>query len=222
MTFCPEAVIFDMDGLLVDSEPVWMIADRELLTARGLHVDETIHHSLTGLRMNDFWTHAAERYGIQEEPAVLIDEVVSRMHELIPIHVTPRPGAPELLAFLRERGVPCAVASSSPNAIINDVLASQRWDDYFSIRCSGDEVETGKPAPDIYLEAARRLGVNPTRCLALEDSPNGARAAVAAGMICYAVPDLSHTTHAAFRGITPHVYEDLHLIRAGLEQCCFG
>ena len=94
--------------------------------------------------------------------------------------------------------------------IIDATVAAQNWDRYFQTHVCGEDVPAGKPAPDIYLEAARRLGVEPAHCLTLEDSPNGARAAVAAGMICYAIPDPSHSTGATFADITPYVYASLH------------
>ena len=141
------------------------------------------------------------------------------MTALIPEKVMPRPGARELLDYLHARGIPCAIASSSPMAIIDATVAAQGWDHYFQTHVCGDDVVDGKPAPDIYLEAARRLNVDPAACLTLEDSPNGARAAVAAGMICYAIPDPSHTTDDAFAAITPYVYASLHDVVDLLDEC---
>ncbi|MBZ0287226.1 MAG: HAD-IA family hydrolase, partial [Anaerolineae bacterium] len=109
-----------------------------------------------------------------------------------------------------EQAIPTAIASSSPKAIIDAILKAQGWDTLFSVRCSAEDEARGKPAPDVYLRAAERLGINPGDCLALEDSPNGARAAVAAGMTCYAVPDTKHISSHAFDGITPHVFRSLH------------
>ena len=125
----------------------------------------------------------------------------------------------ELLEYLLARGIPCAIASSSPMPIIDAVVTSQGWDRFFQTHVCGDDVTHGKPAPDIYLEAARRIGIAPEACLALEDSPNGSRAAVAAGMVTIAVPDLSHTSHAAFEAITPYVFDSLHEVQAALELC---
>jgi beta-phosphoglucomutase-like phosphatase (HAD superfamily) len=107
-------------------------------------------------------------------------------------------------------------------AIIDATVNAQGWNRYFHTHVCGDDVAEGKPAPDIYLEAACRLGFDPAVCLALEDSPTGARAAVAAGLTCYAVPDPSHTTPAAFAKVTPHVYHSLHQVLNSLEQCPFG
>jgi HAD superfamily hydrolase (TIGR01509 family) len=220
--FCPQAVIFDMDGLLVDSEPVWSIAEGAMLTVRGKQPDFEIHKTLIGTRMREFWQGMSRAYGLTESVDDLCVEVIERMSALIPEHVMPRPGARELLDYLYARGIPCAIASSSPMPIIDGIVAAQGWNSYFQTHVSGNDVPHGKPAPDIYLEAARRLSVDPANCLALEDSPTGARAAVAAGMTTYAIPDPSHTTVAAFEKVTPHVYDSLHNVLDLLELCTIG
>ena len=222
-TFCPKAVIFDMDGLLVDSEPVWQEVEDGLLTRRGLVLDPSIRQRLIGMRMADFWGAMVLEYGLDEAPEQLIAEVTANMVATIPGHVDQRPGAQDLLDFLKARGVPCAIASSSPMAIIQAVVESEGWHGYFDTFVSGDEVPNGKPAPDIYLEAARQLGTAPADCLSLEDSRNGARAAAAAGTVCYAVPDLSHGHPDQFAEITPFVFASLHDVRDILSAAhCFG
>lgn len=221
-TFCPKAVIFDMDGLLVDSEPVWQQVEDGLLSRRGYDLDPEIRSGLIGMRMADFWGAMVREYQIPEAPDALIHEVTVSMVAAIPGHVDQRPGAQELLDFLHAHGVPCAIASSSPMAIIQAVVDSEGWHDYFEAFVSGDQVANGKPAPDIYLEAARLLGVEAAACMSLEDSRNGARAAVAAGTICYAVPDLSHGHPDQFAEITPHVYPSLFEVLAELARAhCF-
>ncbi len=220
--FCPQALIFDMDGLLVDSEPVWGIAEDAMLAARGKQPDLQVRNTLVGLRMRDFWEGMIRAYRLTDNIDDLCDEIIARMTAMIPDDVVPRPGASELLDYLYARRVPCAIASSSPMAIIDATVAAQGWGCYFQVHVSGDDVTHGKPAPDIYLEAARRLGSAPAVCLALEDSPNGARAAVAAGMICYAIPDPSHSNPATFARVTPYVYDSLHDVIDTLEQCAFG
>ena len=221
-TFCPQAVIFDMDGLLVDSEPVWQEVEDGLLTRRGYQLDPEVRSGLIGMRMADFWGEMVREYQIPEAPETLIREVTDNMVAAIPGHVDQRPGAQELLDFLHARGVPCAIASSSPMAIIQAVVESEGWHGYFKAFVSGDQVPNGKPAPDIYLEAARQLNTPAAACLSLEDSRNGARAAAAAGTVCYAVPDLSHGHPDQFTEITPHVFASLHEVRAALAQSdCF-
>ncbi len=217
--FCPQAVIFDMDGLLVDSEPVWAVAETAMMAHRGKQSDPDIQRGLVGLRMRDFLAGMCTAYDLAETVADLSVDITARMIELIPQEVIARPGAPELLEYLYQHSVPCAIASSSPMAIIDATVNAQGWNRYFQTHVCGDDVAEGKPAPDIYLEAARRIGFDPALCLALEDSPTGARAAVAAGLTCYAVPDPSHTTPAAFAEVTPHVYASLHDVLVTLEGC---
>ncbi|MBI1256355.1 MAG: HAD-IA family hydrolase [Chloroflexi bacterium] len=217
--FCPQAVIFDMDGLLVDSEPVWAVAENAMMMARGKQSDPDIQRTLVGLRMRDFLIGMSRAYSLTDTVDVLSADITARMIALIPDQVDARPGAPELLEYLYQRAIPCAIASSSPMAIIDATVKAQGWDRYFRTHVCGDDVDHGKPAPDIYLEAARRLGFEPAACLALEDSPTGAKAAVAAGIVCYAVPDLSHTTSAAFASVTPDVFESLHAVQVLLEEC---
>jgi HAD superfamily hydrolase (TIGR01509 family) len=219
MTFCPQAVIFDMDGLLVDSEPVWATAERAMLEARGKTWTAKIQNRLIGMRMADSVLGMIRAYSLPDPVKVIRDEIITSMVALVPENAPPRPGAAELLALLQAEGIPCAIASGSPMEIIEAVVTSRGWEGYFVHRCSGDEVPNGKPEPDIYLETARRMGADPAHILTLEDSVNGARAAVAAGMICYAVPDLSHTTHAAFESITPYVFDSLHEVVATLQGC---
>jgi len=219
LNFCPQAIIFDMDGLLVDSEPVWAMAEGALLNERGKQWDIEIQRPLIGMRMRDFLVDIRSGYGLSDTVDELVAELIGRMTKLVPTQVVPRPGAPELLEYLLARGIPCAIASSSPMPIIDAVVTSQGWDRFFQTHVCGDDVTHGKPAPDIYLEAARRIGIAPEACLALEDSPNGSRAAVAAGMVTIAVPDLSHTSHAAFEAITPYVFDSLHEVQAALELC---
>lgn len=101
-------------------------------------------------------------------------------------------------------------------AIIKAVVKSQGWEDKIRHLYTANDVARGKPAPDVYLYAAQQLGVDAGDCIALEDSPNGARSAVSAGMTCYAIPD-THSTAAAFADITPHVFDDLHQVLARLK-----
>ena len=206
-------------GCWSNSEPVWAIAEGSLIAERGKQTDRVRERDLIGLRQREFWEGMCRIYGLGDTVDDLCAEVTQRMVALIPEQVVPRPGASELLAFLHARGIPCAIASSSPMAIIDATVDAQQWGSYFQTHVSGDDVPNGKPAPDIYLEAAKRLGVDPANCLTLEDSPNGARAAIAAGMICYAIPDPSHSTTATFARITPHVYASLLDVIDLLEEC---
>lgn len=213
-----QAVIFDMDGLLVDSETVWHIAETELIESRGHRYTPDVRAQIVGMRMDQFLIRLHEVYNFQDNIDVLYQELTERMLTLIPQRVKPQPGAQALVEYVAERRMTVAIASSSPMSIIDAVLESCGWQDVFAVRCSADDDEHGKPAPDVYLRTARVLGVRPSGCLALEDSPNGARAATAAGMTCYAVPDLSHTKVSAFDGITPYIFDSLHTVLMHLKD----
>jgi HAD superfamily hydrolase (TIGR01509 family) len=207
-----DAIIFDMDGLLVDSERVWHMAEDAFIQSYGHIYTEEARNAIVGLRLDEFIAKLKAIYSLEPTVSELGAQLQKMVLELIPVEVKPQPGASELVAYVEAQDIPHAIASSSSMNVINATLASQDWDDLFKIRCTADDDPNGKPAPDVYLRAAKTLGVDPTRCLALEDSPNGARAAVAAGMTCYAVPDLSHTQPEAFAEITPHVFTNLHEI----------
>ena len=207
-----EAIIFDMDGLLVDSEVVWQIAETDLIAARGHVYTEEVREKIIGMRLDEFLVILRDEYQISDTVEELCEELTQRMVELIPKKVKAKPGANEIIQYAAENNIPRAIASSSPMAIIEAIVQSQGWGDLIPQRYTADDVAAGKPAPDVYLYATKNLGVEPTKCLALEDSPNGTRAAVAAGMTCYAVPDLSHSKVEAFNSITPHIFPDLHQV----------
>lgn len=213
-----QAIIFDMDGLLVDSETVWHIAESELIESRGHRYTAEAREQIVGMRMDEFLVKLDEIYGFGEKISDLYTELTSRMLTLIPDKVKPQPGAQALVEYVAANKIPCAIASSSPMSIIDGVIKTCGWGDIFTVKCSADDDAQGKPAPDVYLRTAHVLKADPARCLALEDSPNGARAAVAASMTCYAVPDLSHTKVSAFDGITPYIYDSLHTVLTTLQH----
>ncbi|MBZ0291745.1 MAG: HAD family phosphatase [Anaerolineae bacterium] len=217
-----KAVIFDMDGLLVDSETVWAQVETEMIEERGHRYTAAEREQLVGLRLDEFSEKVLALYPFEETPTEFRVELTERMLQRIPLVVKDHPGAAELIAYIAEQGIPTAIASSSPISIIDTTVESQGWGEVFKLRVSADTVGRGKPAPDVYLKTADLMGIDPADCLALEDSPNGARAAVAAGMTCFAIPDRSHSDHHAFDGITPHVlnslYDVLECLREGVEN----
>lgn len=208
----PKAIIFDMDGLLVDSEPVWWEAENAVFAEYGITVEAEVRSRMVGLRNDEFIALLRETYKVPASHDTLANDVLGRLLELIPAKVKPTRGAKEILAWTHEHHMPIAIASSSPQMIIEAIVRSQGWQDLIPIRCSAEGLPKGKPAPDVYLKAAEMLGIAPQDCLALEDSPNGARAAVAAGMMCYAIPDLAHTRWQAFEGITEYAFDDLRTV----------
>ena len=203
-----KAIIFDMDGTLVDSEVVWDIAEREMFADMGLVYNAEVREQVIGLRLDEFFEKLISIYELDNSVEELESELIKRMLLKIPEMVEPKSGAQAIIEWASHQGIPYCIASSSPMTIIEASVNAQGWTDLIPHLYTADAVPKGKPAPDVYLHAAEQLGVNPEECLALEDSPNGARSAVAAGMTCYVVPD-SHSTPEKFADITPHVFNSL-------------
>jgi HAD superfamily hydrolase (TIGR01509 family) len=179
------AVVFDLDGVLIDSEPVWRRVIDAHLARHGRGYDEAVAARHFGLRLRDVVAVLLDGHGIDADPAAFGDALIDDLLAEFDRGLAPMPGAPEALALAARHG-PVGLASSSPRRVIDFAVARFDWE--FAAVCSGDDVAHGKPAPDIYLLAARRLGVDPSSCVAIEDSPHGVAAARAAGMACVAVP----------------------------------
>lgn len=212
-----KAIIFDLDGTLVDSEVVWEEAETEMFEERGLEFGADIREQIVGLRMDEFMARVIDEYDLQENPEKLSEELINRMLAKIPSQVEAKAGADELVRWVAQQDIPYCIASSSPQSIIEASVHSQNWQDIITLRYSANIVPNGKPAPDIYQYAAEQLGVASSDCLAIEDSLNGAKAAVAAGMICYAVPETAHSRNA-LEQITPHIFQNLHEILKSLQN----
>ena len=182
------AVVLDMDGLLIDTEPVWRIVGGDVFAALGVQVSQAELLDTTGIRIDEM---VRALLPPANGPAPHPAEVADRITDLVVDHVrrqgVPMPGVPEAIALFRRSGFRLAIASSSPARLIDAVCARLGLD--IEVRCSALDEPRGKPAPDVYLAAARRLGLSPARCLAVEDSPAGVAAAKEAGMSCLAVPD---------------------------------
>ncbi|HET9497192.1 MAG TPA: HAD family phosphatase [Candidatus Limnocylindria bacterium] len=191
------AVIFDMDGLLLDTEVVWQEAEERLFAAHGEVFTREDKLAVIG---TDFaWTarYFAERLGKPPDAGpALVEEMVMSMYGLLQQEVAGRPGARELVARLRGR-VPLALASNSPRKLVDAALESARLTEAFDVIVTSDDVARSKPAPDLYLLACERLGVAPADVLALEDSSAGVASAKAAGLTCIAVPQFAETDVAA-------------------------
>lgn len=192
------AVVFDMDGLLLDTEELWLDAERELFGRHGVEFTLADKLAVMGTSADTTARHFATRLGWpMERRFELTDESIGLMHDLVRRQVGARPGAIELVEGLRGMAVPIGLASNSPRFLLDDALATAGLTDAFDTTVSADDVANPKPAPDIYLEACRRLGVAPADALALEDSLPGITAAKAAGLTCYAVPQLAETDVSA-------------------------
>jgi HAD superfamily hydrolase (TIGR01509 family) len=183
-----EAVVFDLDGVLVDSEHVWDAARRELAAERGLPWPEPATRDMMGMSSVEWSRYMHDRVGLPEPPEEISAEVVRRLEEIYRRELPLIDGAAEAVERLAERW-PLGLASSSNRELIDLVLELSGLTRLFQVTVSSEEVPRGKPAPDVYLEAARRLGVAPARCAAVEDSENGIRSAKAAGMYVLAIPN---------------------------------
>lgn len=213
LPYLPDAVIFDMDGLMIDSERVsigcWSQAALELQVT----LPEGFFLHMVGLGERDCQLLLQRHV----DGAERIDALFARCHQLyeertqagLPL----RPGIIELLDLLQAHGVPRAVATSTRQPRANRKLAASGLLSYFDAVVTSSDVQHPKPAPDIYLLAAQRLGQDPARCLALEDSPAGTRAALAAGMTVIQVPDLVHPDPAQ-RALGHRIVDSLHDARA--------
>ncbi len=206
-----KAIIFDMDGLLVDSEPVWHEVEVELIESLGYEYSQELRDSGIGMRVDEFAAILQQHYPrLGETPAAIEAAITGRMMSLPAGRIQARPGADELLKYIAELDIPRAIASSSSQRIIEHFVQLMDWDALIPRRYSAEFVARGKPAPDIYLHAAAQLGCPPESCLALEDSRYGTQAALAAGMTCYTVPDLSHSSIEDFADINDRIYGSLN------------
>jgi HAD superfamily hydrolase (TIGR01509 family) len=183
-----EAVIFDLDGVLLDSEQVWDEAREQLAKERGGRWHENAQRDMMGMSSLEWSRYMHDVIGLPEPPEEISREVVERMAKLYREHLPVIPGAREAVERLAA-GWPLGLASSSNRELIDLALELLGVKHLFKATVSSEEVARGKPAPDVYLEAARRLGVDPTHAAAIEDSENGIRAAKAAGMRVIAIPN---------------------------------
>jgi HAD superfamily hydrolase (TIGR01509 family) len=187
-----QAAIFDMDGLLLDTEAYWDGARHDYVAERGGRWGPSDQAAVMGLNSGEWARYIQRRFGVADGEAAIIEAVIARLVALYRRQGAPLlPGAVAAVRGLAAR-VPLAVASSSPRRIIETALAAADLADQFQAVVSSDEVPRGKPDPAVYLEAARRLGVAPAACLAFEDSTNGLLAARAAGMTVVAVPNQTY------------------------------
>lgn len=182
------AAIFDMDGVLVDSEPFWRAAEIEVFAGVGLHLSDEDCAGTMGMRIDDVVAHWYARHpwrgpGLQEVQERIVEGVIARVRT----DGRPLPGVLEALELLSARGLRLGLASSSERPVIAAVLERLGLDGAFEAVVSAGDVAAGKPAPDVYLRAAAELRAEPQACLAIEDSPAGVAAAKGAGMTCVAV-----------------------------------
>ncbi len=183
-----EAVIFDLDGVLLDSEQVWDEAREQLAKERGGRWHENAQRDMMGMSSLEWSRYMHDVIGLPEPPEEISREVVERMAKLYRKHLPVVPGARKAVERLAAHW-PLGLASSSNRELIDLALELLGVANLFKATVSSEEVARGKPAPDVYFEATRRVGVAPTGAAAIEDSENGIRAAKAAGMRVIAIPN---------------------------------
>ena len=182
-----EAVLFDMDGVIIDSEPLWTEAERQLLARRELRYSPELKALLMGRESREAVGLLMEHYNLKERLEDVIEERQQLIAGLFRDSLQPIPHVVRLIQAIVDWGFKTALVSSSPKSLVALVLEKLTISELFDLIMSGDQVARGKPAPDIYLTAARELCVAAENCLVVEDAPNGVAAAKAAGMCCLAI-----------------------------------
>jgi|SRR5215469_6773300 len=182
-----EAVVFDLDGVLIDSEPVWEQVRRSIVASHGGHWDADTQDRLMGMSTAEWSGYLSSDLGVRLSPSAVADTVITAMAGRYREHLPLMPGAVEAVRRLAARW-PLGLASSAPRSLIETVLDAASLRPYFAAVASTEEVPRGKPAPDVYLSVAALLRVPPAASAAVEDSSNGLRSAAAAGCAVIAVP----------------------------------
>lgn len=210
-----EAAIFDLDGLMADSEPLAEWAWNQVLARHGHGLDDATLQDILGLRVIDSARLLCQRYQLPMSPEEAAAARDNLFLEAVPHQLRPCAGLFPLLDDLSARGLRLGVATSGHTRYAALALRTLGVDGRFRAVATGDQVRHGKPAPDVYLLAASLLGVSPTACLALEDTPLGVAAARAAGMVCVAVPN--PRVRATEFSAAHHVFPSLEAVRRALD-----
>ena len=211
------AVVFDMDGVIVDSEQVWDEVRAELVADWGGRYSAAAQRTMMGMSSPEWSRYMHDELGLRQEPDEINAEVVRRMLERYHGELPLLDGAVDAVRALAA-SYPLAVASSSNRPLIDAVLETAGIAACFVATVSSEEVPRGKPSPDVYLEAARRLGVAPRQCAAVEDSANGIRAAKAAGMRVIAYPNAHYPPDAEALGLADVVIGRLGELEAAVGR----
>ena len=203
------AVAFDMDGVLIDSQPLHYEIDMEVLKACGYPANLETVTPYTGVSNPDRWPKYKQTLSLTQS----VDELIALQNQyqtaiFNAANLSPIEGIPALLQFLNDKNIPCAVASSSSHELINLVLTKCDIGKYFTHLVSGEDVKTGKPAPDIYLKAAKAFNLPPTNCIAVEDAQVGIESAKNAGFTCIGYKN--PTTHGQDFTLADHVVSHYH------------
>ena len=191
------AVVFDLDGLMLNTEDVFSIAGKQMLARRGMKMTDEIHQSMLGRRPNEAFQAMKDITGITDSIESLKLETRELFSSIADDHLSPMPGLFELLNVVDETGLPKAVATSSPRDYMENLLGRFDLLHRFAITLTAEDVTHGKPHPEIYLTAAARLNVHPHQMMVLEDSETGTRAGASAGAVVVSIPN-THTSKGDF------------------------
>ncbi|MFC6159951.1 HAD family hydrolase [Kribbella jiaozuonensis] len=210
-----DAVVFDLDGVLIDSEPLWDDVRRGVVASAGRDWPADATEALQGMSTPEWAAYLTDVVGVpgpaEDVAASVIDEMVTRYRSELPL----LPGAVEAVQRLA-RDWPLGLASSSPRRLIDAVLEAAQLTDHFRVTLSTEEVEAGKPSPAVYNEVVRRLGVDASRVVAIEDSSNGLRSAAAAGLRVIAVPNANYPPAKDALALADVVVHSLDEVTTGL------
>jgi HAD superfamily hydrolase (TIGR01509 family) len=213
-----QAIIFDMDGTLVDTERLWSKSEKDLLKHHGRQYDHVTHAPFLGLASDELVAGVRQAYDLEHlEQNALVDELHERVKAYLKVETVPCLGAEDLVAAVFANKLSSAIASNSSVDIIEATLQNQTWLNSITTRCSVDHVAKGKPEPDLYLYAAQRIAIAPENCIAIEDSLLGSMGAVAAGMSCFSVPQ-GNFDLAKYQAVTPFVFDSLVEVRQFLVE----
>ena len=203
-----EAVIFDLDGVIVETEELWNEVREGLVPERGGRWSDSAQADMMGMSSTEWSRYMHDTLGVPDPPEEISREVVRRMGERYAEHLPLIDGAVDAVKRVAARW-PLGLASSANRELIDRALELSGLAPLFKVTVSSEEVERGKPAADVYLEAARRLGVEPDRCAAIEDSASGIRSAYAAGMLVATIPNPSFPPPAESLALATVVLESI-------------
>ena len=204
-----EAFIFDMDGVLIDSEPQWKIAMENVFKSVGLEIERKDFQKTVGLRIDEvitFWNHY-KKLGIEDEKAIereIIDQMIYLVHEN-PITCK---GVRETLEYLQKSKIKIGLATSSPYSLLDAVLSALKIEKYFDSVHSAERESYGKPHPEVYISAAKALSVSPSKCIVIEDSLNGVISGKAAKMDVVCIPEKTHEPNIKLN-VADYLFNDM-------------
>lgn len=207
-----EAVIFDMDGILIDSEPMWKIAMETVFSELGCKLAKSDFQKTVGLRIDEVISHWNQDQNLGIEDIKLVEnDIINRMIELVSNDPNPLKGVYEMLTFLKSKPMKIGLATSSPNRLLEAVLNGLKISQYFDVVHSAEFETYGKPHPAVYLKTAKQLSVHPNKCLVIEDSLNGVISGMAAKMKVVCIPEKTHLKEPRL-SVADYMFEDMALM----------